>query len=92
MLGVDCPEAVDVEHRGAQRPAVPARALDLDVELRAEPAEVEEPRDRVVARLSDKATLQIGDLPLGICELALEVLAMLTSPHHGLYRQKSAWI
>jgi len=92
VLGVDRPEAVDVEHRGAQRPPVTARALDLDVELRAETAEVQEPGDRVVARLQASATLQIGNLPLGVSELALEVLSLLTTTHRDPYRQKSACI
>jgi len=92
VLGVDRPEAVDVEHRGAQRSSVTARALDLDVELRPEAAEVQEPGDRVVARLQAKATLQIGDLPLGVSELALEVFSLLTTTHRDPYRQKSPCI
>jgi hypothetical protein len=67
---------------------VAAGALDLDVELRPETAEVQEPGDRVVARLQAKATLQIGDLSLSVSELALEVLALLTTTHHDHYRQK----
>jgi hypothetical protein len=70
---------------------VAARALDLDVELGAKAAEIQEPGDGVVARLQAKATFQVGDLPLGVGELALEVLALLTSTHHHHYRQKSAW-
>jgi hypothetical protein len=69
--------------------AVPASALDLDVQLRPETAEVEQSGDGVVPRLQAKATLQIGDLPLGVRELALEVLAMLTTTHHHQYRQKA---
>jgi hypothetical protein len=69
-----------------------ARALDLDVELRAEAAEIQEPGDRVVTRLHAKATLQIGDLPLGVSELALEVFSLLTTTHRDPYRQKSSCI
>ena len=90
VLRVHRAEAVDVQDRGAQRAAVPAGALDLDVQLRPETAEVEQPGDGVVPRLQAKATLQIGDLPLGVRELALEVLAMLTTTHHHQYRQKAA--
>jgi crossover junction endodeoxyribonuclease RuvC len=81
VLGIDRPETVDVEHRGAQRPPVTTGALDLDVELRPEAAEVQEAGDGVVARLQAKAPLQIGDLPLGVGELALEVLSLLATTH-----------
>jgi len=69
---------------------VPTRSLDLDVQLRSETAQVEQSGDGVVPRLQGKATLQIGDLPLGICELALTVLALLTTTHRDHYRQKPA--
>jgi hypothetical protein len=90
VLRVHRAEAVDVQDGSAQGAAMPARALDLDVQLRPETAEVEQPGDGVVPRPQAKATLQIGDLPLGVCELALEVLALLTTTHHDQYRQEPA--
>ena len=81
VLGVHRSEAVDVEEGGAQRPAVAARPLDLDVELGTKPPEVEQPGERVVARLEPDPALELGDLAPGVGELALEVLAKLTCPH-----------
>ena len=89
VLEVEVAEAVDVDHRHAQRPAMALGALDVELELGAEGAQGQQAAGDLITRSEPgQLGLELGNPTPSDGQLGGEVVALSRCKHRCRYRRR----